>query len=217
MNLVERLGYPVKDKKYRFFVTESNLQEAENLLSSNGVDLTNDYLIALHPGANWRPKRWPQTYYAKLIDLLLSSNKRNYKIIITGEKEDKELASNIKERVKRNVNKVVDLCGQTTLGSLAGVFSYCKSLVSGDTGALHIGCALKADPSLNRDDLDVYCVGLFGPTCSNLTGPLNGHYKIIEGTRKDTCQVPCYDYTCRDYVCMNSILPQKVADTIEDI
>ena len=53
-----------------------------------------------------------------------------------------------------------DLCGVTRLGESAALLQACDAVVGGDTGPLHLACAVGS-----------LCIGLFGPTHPSESGP----------------------------------------------
>jgi len=195
LNIAASCGLKPSSRSYEFFINEAHKKFVGDLLRSEGIS-ENDTVVVLCPGGNWDPKRWPKESFAKLADAL--SEKCAAKIIISGAKKDVVLAGEIKNMMKA---KPVITAGKTTLKQLGALFQRADLVVANDTGPMHLSVAMKANT-----------IALFGPTSPQLTGPYGeGRYKVI--FKNDTCDVPCYDFTCTDNRCMAAI---KVADVLNE-
>ncbi len=192
LNLAISAGIAPSIRSCEFFVKEPDRKIIKKLLREEGISDT-DSIVVLCPGGNWDPKRWPKENFAKVADSL--AERFGVKIVISGAKKDVPLAESISGMMK---NKPVITCGKTTLGGLGALLEGSSLVVANDTGPMHIAVAMKAK-----------VIALFGPTSSRITGPYGeGDYKVI--FKNDTCEVPCYDFTCKDNRCMAAI-------TVEDV
>lgn len=196
LNLVDSwLGVETQDKKYEFFVPE----EAREYIKEFLKDKVNekDYLIALNPGGNWPPKRWPLDYFAKLADKLV--DELNAKVVITGSPKDLDLAETISNLM---CNKPIITCGKTNLKQLGALFERTDLVISCDSGPMHIAVSLGKK-----------IIAIFGPTSPKISGPYDsGNYYILQ---KDIgCHVPCFEMNCYDNRCMKAI---SVDDVFEQI
>ena len=177
---------------YEFFIKDTDRSYIKDYLSMRGVT-SEDRLIALCPGGNWDPKRWPKESFAALADML--ARKYGAKIVITGGTKEKKLAESISSIMK---SSVVVTCGDTNLKQLGAIFERAHLVVANDTGSMHIAVAMGAK-----------VVALFGPTSPEMTGPYGmGNYRVVKGLIE--CDVPCYDVTCRDNRCMRAISVEDV-------
>lgn len=209
LNLVNQLGYKLQELSYEFYITEEDVYQAENILKQLGIGGHNP-IICLHPGANWIPKRWPLDYYPRLIKLIWDWNPE-INFVIVGTSREKQLAEHIIENTSGN--KIFDITGKTTLGTLGGIFSFTDILISPDSGPLHICTALQV-PN-NKSGKKPLAIGLYGPTSPFLTGPISGNFIILEGERKKDCLLPCYNFRCQDIYCMHSLKPEKILEEIQ--
>ena len=104
------------------------------------------------------------------------------------------------------LNRLVDLSGKTDLPSLAGVLSRARSVVSNDSGAMHLAGAVGAR-----------VVALFGATDERRTSPLtSGEASPVPAifTHDVFCR-PCMLRECPiDHRCMKGITPERVFDTL---
>lgn len=198
LELARATGADTSKKDYEFFITESDRKRATRILESESVNY-NDKIVALNPGGNWNPKRWPVDKFAELADQLIE--KYRVKILITGAEKDKSLANEISSGMR---NKPISICGKTKIRELASIFEMAKLVISGDSGPMHIAVSV-----------GVNVVALFGPTSAGITGPYGkGNYVVI---RKDVgCNIPCYDFGCRDNRCMKAISVDDVIGAIEE-
>ena len=155
MDLVSFAGLNVKnDYCYEFYFSKEEEQQAEKLLKEHG--LTSNSIVAINPGANWFPKRWPSHYFKQLAERLVKQC--GVQIVVTGDESDRSVAEEI---VAGNNSNLVSMCGKTSLGVLGALFSKCRLVISNDTGPLHIAAGS-----------GVNVVALFGPTQPLETGPL---------------------------------------------
>lgn len=192
LNILKSCGIKADDRNCEFFVSDSDVQMAQEILKNNGVALQDKYVV-LNPGGNWMMKRWPAEHFAKLGDMIAHKNKM--KVIIAGAKKDKKLAAEIEKEMQI---KPIIITGTTSLHQLAAIMKYSSCVVSADSGPMHISVAVGAST-----------VAIFGPTSSDLTGPVGAGKKFI--LQKDVgCEIPCYKSGCIDNRCMSEITPDEV-------
>ena len=98
-------------------------------------------------------------------------------------------------------NRPIVFCGKTTLKELGALFERSDLVIANDTGPMHVAVSMKAPT-----------IALFGPTSPAITGPYGkGNYRVI--SRHDECDIPCYDFSCKDNRCMAAI---KVDDVLKE-
>jgi lipopolysaccharide heptosyltransferase II len=155
-------------------------------------------IVAVHPGArNGKAKRWPLRHFATLCDRLVQE--MDALVILTGAPNEALLSREILARLRV---PVVDLTGQTTLPELVALLAESDVVVTGDSGPMHIACAV-ATP----------VVALHGPTDPALSGPTAPDALIL---RHEMPCSPCYDASataeCRfgNPVCMKMLTPGLV-------
>jgi lipopolysaccharide heptosyltransferase II len=168
------------------------------LLAKHGLDAPHGPLVALHAGArNGLAKRWPTAAWAALAGLLVT--RLDARVLLVGAPGDGDVAGAI---VRAARCTVANLTGRTTLSELAALLSRCDLLVSGDSGPLHIACAV-----------GTAVVGLYGPTDPEISGPLGPRAVVL---RQPLWCAPCYDASavadCRfgNPVCMKTLPPEAV-------
>lgn len=108
---------------------------------------TNQLIFGFHIGAGKPQNRWNLDNFINLIEKL--KEKYNFEIIVTGSKSDKNEIDYFKNRIKYDVNFILD----KTIPQLAAIIDKCNIFVTNDTGVMHVAGVTKVDQ-----------VSLFGPT-----------------------------------------------------
>lgn len=194
LSLLRPLGIEVKEKEFIIPVSDKNKEYIASFLREKGI-APNDLLIALNPGASWSSKLWPEERWAELTDRLIEKLKAKA-IFLWGPEERKTVDS----IVARMENRPLISC-RTNLKELAVLISKCQLFVGGETGPLHIACAL-----------NIPTVALIGPTDSVRNGPYGEGHMVIE---KDLPCRGCWRHECRRLDCMRLITVDEVFSAVE--
>ncbi|MFH0913646.1 MAG: lipopolysaccharide heptosyltransferase II [Candidatus Omnitrophota bacterium] len=199
LNIIGQAGLAAEDRYTEFFVSDEDINFVDGFLNKNSIQ-KNDFLVAVNPGANWLPKRWPKDYWARLCDRLIAEF--SAKVIITGSRQDLSLASSIKESMRE---EPVITSGIFNLKQLGALFKRVDLFISADTGPLHIANAMGTKK----------IIALFGPTSSQITGPVPAQNTVV--LAKDVgCEIPCYMVHCKDSRCMKAVTPDDVIKEIRN-
>ena len=119
------------------FLSAEECNHINDFLIDSGVK-KDELLIALHPGSGLATKCWPLESYASLIEKITVKYKSE--IILTGDIKERELSQRLKTLTSA---KFIDAVGETSLKQLAALFKRCSLFIGGDSGAMHIACAVK--------------------------------------------------------------------------
>jgi lipopolysaccharide heptosyltransferase II len=196
--LLEKAGLKIEDRYPEFFIEDEAFKYVEDFLKKNTVK-ENDFLVAINPGGNWFPKRWPQDYWASLADRL--TEELGAKVMITGSYSDISLAKDIQASMK---TKPIIACGAFNLKQFGALCKRLDAFITADTGPLHIANTVGAK--------NIFAI--FGPTSSLITGPYPSKNVFI--LQKDVnCKIPCYEVKCKDNRCMKAITPHEVIEKIK--
>ena len=190
---LEFAGYlGLADPEIRFYLTISDRdrEEAAKLLLQEKIGKG---FVALNIGAAKPSNRWPEEQWAELAALILDRTDRA--VILTGGSEDSGRGSSIISLVG-NEDRLLDFTGRTSLKQLGGLLLSADTVVTGDTGPMHIASAL-----------GVRTIGLFGPADPGRTGPFN-HLNLV--VRSGVSCAPCGRRTCPDLKCMEEISAETV-------
>lgn len=164
-----------------------------------GLD-SNGKTICLAPGSVWPTKQWGEEKFSHLASDLFKSGRH---VVLVGSPAESELC----QKIQTQVPKVLNLAGKTSLIELAEVIAASDSLVSNDSGSMHIA-AMVGTPS----------VSIFGPTVLQFGyQPWNEKAAVVEN-KVLTCR-PCSSHggrTCPigTHECMTSISVHDVQSLI---
>lgn len=155
--------------------------------------------VALQPGASYGPaKRWPVERYAALVNALLD---RGLDVALVGGPADHAISEEVLSGVS---GTVTNLTGKTTVGTLAAILHSADTLVTNDTGPMHL-CAAVGTP----------VVAIFGSTSPLWTGPRGEGHRIVQ--ERLSC-APCFRRACRiGYGCLLGIAVERVLADVETI
>jgi len=117
----------------------------------------NDNLVVVHPWTSDPLKQWPTDNFRKLSERLIKE--KNLKIAIVGGKEElnksKELFSD---------SNLINVTGKTTLKQLAALLNKSRLLISGDSGPVHLACAVGTPViAIFRSDITAKSSRRWGP------------------------------------------------------
>jgi heptosyltransferase-2 len=172
-------------------------QLAERLVLEAG--LAGRPLIAVNPGASSLMKCWPTHKFSELIERL--QRKLDVGVIVVGGPGERYLYDAIVEGMERPPHNLV---GKTSLLTLGALLKRCVTLVSGDTGPLHLATAVGTP-----------CVALFGAIDPDRTGPIGTGHVVVR--HPELPCVPCMAKKCINPVyleCMEKIEVAEVFDII---
>jgi lipopolysaccharide heptosyltransferase I len=151
--------------------------------------------IAIQPGARWPTKCWPAQNFAELVRLF-AQKFPDARFAVMGGASDKPLGEVISRAAPE---RVLNLCGETTLPEMIEWLRLCGLMITNDTGPMHAAAAL-----------GVPVVALFGPTDPRNTGPYGQLENVI---RIELPCSPCLKSYCRwknPMECLTAISPETV-------
>ncbi|MFZ0746630.1 MAG: glycosyltransferase family 9 protein [Terracidiphilus sp.] len=124
--------------------------------------------VLINPGAGWGAKRWPVERYAAVAQGLTD---RGCDVLVNAGPGEEPLADAI---VKQTGGAAIPIVGQ--LGQLIALTRRIALVIAGDTGPLHLACALGRP-----------VVGIYGPTDPRRNGPFGTRFKVLRSpeSRRD--------------------------------
>jgi lipopolysaccharide heptosyltransferase II len=179
----------IKDVPFYIWRSEEDKAEINRLLEKYPY-LRNKRLIAINPFAKSDTKSWPLKSFARLINRLEANSEVG--IILVGSGQDEEGCCELEGMVNR---PICNLCGKTTLRTLAELLKRCSCLITNDSAPMHLGAAV-----------GIPVIAIFGPTDPQKYAPRGKMHKIIAADLD--CQ-PCQKAQC--------IFKKKPADCLEKI
>ena len=134
------------------------------LLASSGTRP----VAMINPGAGWGAKCWPVERYAAVARGLIE---RGFRVLINAGPREEVMADMI---VKGTSGASIPL--STTLEQLVAITRRISLCVAGDTGPLHLACALGRP-----------VVGIYGPTDPSRNGPFGTRFRVLRSpiSRRD--------------------------------
>jgi len=148
--------------------------------------------VVVSPGARSHIKRWPADRFAKLADRLIED--ADVEVIFCGESDEAPLISEILGAMG---HRAYSAAGSMTIRQAGALMQRASLVVTNDSAALHLACAVGAP-----------VVAIFGPTDPHKYGPTGPRDRVVQ--RKLFC-VPCEKALCRfNHECMRFIPVDEV-------
>ncbi|WP_369433754.1 lipopolysaccharide heptosyltransferase II [Psychromonas sp. MME1] len=161
-------------------------------------------IIGLCPGAEFGPaKRWPEGHFATLAKMLIEQGEQ---VWLFGSEKDKPVTEQIKATLSPEQQKqCVDLAGRTNLIEAVDLMAACNTVVSNDSGLMHIAAAVGCK-----------VVALYGSTSPGYTPPLTEKVKILHTDIE--CR-PCFKRECplKHLKCLTEISADQVFAAINEL
>jgi heptosyltransferase-1 len=135
----------------------------ERLSSSAGSPVA-----LINPGAGWGAKRWPAERYADVARALLN---RGFRVLVNAGPGEVSLADTIFQKTGGGATPLL-----ASVDQLIAITRQVSLVIAGDTGPLHLACALGRP-----------VVGIYGPTDPSRNGPYGTRFKVLRSpdSRRD--------------------------------
>ena len=162
--------------------------------------------VVFAPGAEYGPaKRWPAAHFSELAARLALP------VVLLGSGKEAALCDEIAAPVNAaRPGQCINLAGKTSLAQAMCAIAATKSIVSNDSGLMHVAAAF-----------GVPQVAIFGSSSPLHTPPLNDKAVVLWLKNDATYQppldcAPCFERECPlgHTRCLNDVLPQRVLDLI---
>lgn len=201
LDMLEKKGLIVSNRKNELWVSESSLNEAKNLLK---VHLLNKKckLIALGIVGSKAVKNWDKELFCDFIQKVNNIFCNKYCFLIMGGADAADTAKYIVSKT----DNCIDFTGKTNIKVSVALIKCCEIYVGIDTGLMHIADALgKPSIALYHSLPDRHGVTSYGPV---RWGAHTKHSIIIEPQKGiDGCSMYCR----KEYAhCINTISPDLV-------
>ncbi|OBT10216.1 lipopolysaccharide heptosyltransferase II [Vibrio sp. UCD-FRSSP16_10] len=172
-------------------------KESQTAISSKLKLSRNKPIVGLCPGAEFGPaKQWPVEHFASVANSLIA---KGYDIWILGSKNDATTGQEITKLTKEK-SSIHDLTGQTNLIEAIDLISCCSTIISNDSGAMHLAAAVGCK-----------IIGIYGSTSPDYTPPLTKNLEILHTDIE--CR-PCFKKVCPygHLKCLKDLEPLRVMD-----
>ncbi len=181
--------------------SQVDMDNMQRLLRNYDVDGRSVFLTVA-PAARWQAKTWPPDFF---IDVLREvwSRQPDLPVLLLGTATERPLGEIITDECGRQ-GRIVNLMGETDLGTLVAVLRHTRVLLTNDSGPMHLAAMLGTP-----------VVALFGPTDPLLTGPYGQAHRVFRGKCERT---PCLQYNCPKgtNACHYTVSSQEVAAAVTE-
>lgn len=172
-------------------------EHATALLAQFNIPQTPQPILGLCPGAEYgEAKRWPAEYYAEVANHAL---KKGWQVWLFGSEKDQPVTATIQQLTQQ---QCVDLAGKTKLGEAIDLMSLCHTIISNDSGLMHVAAAL-----------DKKLIAIYGSSDPKHTPPMHPE-AVIEYLGLE-CS-PCFERVCPlgHLNCLRQIQPNSVISNL---
>jgi heptosyltransferase-1 len=124
--------------------------------------------VLLNPGAGWGAKRWPVERYGAVANGLIA---KGFRVLVNAGPGEQPLAEAIHQQTGGAATSLA-----CSLSQLIALTRRVKLMIAGDTGPLHLACALSKP-----------VVGIYGPTDPSRNGPFGCRFRVLRSpeSRRD--------------------------------
>jgi heptosyltransferase-1 len=124
--------------------------------------------VLINPGAGWGAKRWPIERYAAVAKAL---NERGLRVLVNAGPGEEPLAEAVAQQSGGAATSLA-----CSVGQLIALTRRVSLAIAGDTGPLHLACALGRP-----------VVGIYGPTDPSRNGPFGTNFRVLRSpqSRRD--------------------------------
>lgn len=179
-----------KPKLFIDLTIQKNTQEKFSLTTTQPI-------LGLCPGAEFGPaKQWPIEHYATVANEMIN---QGYQVWLFGSAKDQITTESIKALVdNKNKKSTFNLAGKTSLIEAVDLLASCKTIVSNDSGLMHIAAAVGC-----------HVIGVYGSTSPQYTPPLASKVDIVS---IDIECGPCFKRECPHghLKCLKELAPNLV-------
>lgn len=162
------------------------------------ISLSKNKVLGLCPGAEYgEAKRWPIQYYVEVASTALD---KGWQVILFGSDKDIPVTSAINQITQ---SRCIDLGGKTKLGDAIDIMSLCDTVISNDSGLMHVAAAL-----------DIKLIAIYGSSDPHHTPPMHPD-AVIEYLALE-CS-PCFKRVCPlgHLNCLNNIKPITIIKRLD--
>jgi len=117
-------------------------------------------VMLLHPGGGWGAKRWPTDRYGALAE---EFTRRGAVVLVNAGPGEEDLAAEVLAAANGHASVV-----SCSLPQLIALSKRVSLVIGGDTGPLHLACALGKP-----------VVGIYGPTDPGRNGPYGTRFRVL--------------------------------------
>jgi ADP-heptose:LPS heptosyltransferase len=188
-------GVPRGPQHLLYTVSAAARAEAAAVLA--GAGHRGEPLVAFQLGASRDVRRWPTASFVAVGRTLVAE--AGARILLCGGGGERAAAAEVAAGLGASA---IDVCGRTSIATLAALLERAGVLLTGDTGPMHLAVAVGTP-----------VVALFfGPALPVDTGPYGVDHVCLHA---DVPCAPCdHNVTCLEPFCRETLAPAAVADAV---
>ncbi len=200
LKIAELVGCKISEKRMVLPVSTDGDYVVDKFLKGNGID-TVDTIIGFQVGASTISRMWFADRFVELGRRLIDFNPE-IKIVITGSLQEYDYCRKIANDIGE---KAIVSAGKISLKYIPSLVRRFKTLITGDTGIMHVAIAVRTP-----------VVALFTVADARKSGPYYDMDKHIVIQKKRTC-TPCASKKCKYQRCMENIRVDEVHRIVLDL
>ena len=155
----------------------ADIENAKKALAKLGFPLPTSKVLGLCPGAEYgEAKRWPMEYYAEVAQNSLANG---WQVWLFGSDKDTPVTNQINQLCS---DRCINFGGKTNLSEAIDLISLCHTIISNDSGLMHVAAAL-----------DKKVIAIYGSSDPHHTPPM--HPAAVIEYLGLSCS-PCFKREC---------------------
>lgn len=207
-----RLGIEVNPEFSTSVLPSFQLELEGQLRARFQLDDTRKIIIVnVNAGALFTFRKWPAQNFVVLLKLLLDQHP-DFSCLLVGVQSEYDYVDGIIRQVGSRQGGLVNCAGRTTLKELFALIEMAYLIITNDSGPLHIA-------TLYGKNIAAF----YGPETPVVYGPVNKNSVIFYPEHLYCSPCMCvydskqslYAETCSKNVCLSTLSPQRVLETIE--
>jgi heptosyltransferase-2 len=166
---------------------------ALSVLNKMGMLEPTSKILGLCPGAEYgEAKRWPIEHFAEVANKALD---QGWQVWLFGSEKDIPVTAAINQKTQ---NRCADFGGKTKLGEAIDLMAMCDTIISNDSGLMHVAASL-----------DKHLIAIYGSSDPHHTPPMHPN-AVVEYLGLE-CS-PCFKRECPlgHLNCLKQITPAKI-------
>ena len=198
--LFEAFGFKLPEKSVaRIYLSQEDRYWAEDLISSLGWK--NLPIFVMHPGASKPERCWPVERFGEVARLMSLTG---FAVAVVGGGKEGKKGEYIEKCVEGPFFNLAAL--NVPLGRLAAFIERASIFLGNDSGPLHVAAAL-----------GLRCVGIYGTSIPEKTGPVLGEGAVLESVASRLPCSPCRERFFKECTPVNNVPPCIDAISVEQV
>jgi lipopolysaccharide heptosyltransferase II len=197
LDSLRAIGLELIPARIKFHINKVHKEFADIFFAENQLD--ENKTIGINPCGTWETKVWYPEKFKELIKRLILDG---YRILLFwGYGDERKQA----EVISDGFSNSVYLIPETGLKYMGALIKKCRVFITNDTGPMHIASAL-----------GVKVAAIFGPTNSDLQGPVNGNSIVIKNNKLTClgCNLTKISDCPYGHKCMSELSVEEVHDQV---